>query len=56
MSKAMPDIEVGEETTVLREFTPSMIERVAGKHRRGRDKASDGMLVDTLLVAAASWI
>ena len=47
---------VGKETMVLRAFTPSIIERVTGKHRRGRDKASDGMLIDTLLVVAASWI
>ena len=47
---------VGKETMILRAFTPSMIERVAGKHGRGGDKASDGMLIDALLVAAASWI
>ena len=47
---------MGKETMVLRVFTPSMIECVAGKHGRGRDKASDGMLIDALLVAAASWI
>lgn len=47
---------MGKETIVLRELAPSMIERVAGKHGRGRDDAGDGMLVDTLLIAAASWI
>ena len=54
--KARPDIEVGKETMVLGEFTPFMVERVTGKHRRGRDEASDGMLIYTLLVVAASWI
>ena len=47
---------VGEETMVLSESTPPMIERVAGKHRRGRDITSDGMLIYTLLVTAAIWI
>ena len=47
---------VGEETMVLREFTPSMVERVAGKNGRGRNEASDGMLIYTLLVTATSWI
>ena len=47
---------VGEETMVLCKFTPPMIERVAGKHGRGRDVASDGMMIYTSLVTAASWI
>ena len=47
---------VGEETMMLCESTPPMVERVAGEHRRGRDEASDGMLIYTLIVTAASWI
>lgn len=47
---------VGEETMVLCEFTTPMIERVAGEHRGGGDEASDGMLIYTLIVTAASSI
>ena len=47
---------VGEETMVLCKFTPPIIERVAGKHGRWRDEASDGMMIYTLLVTAAIWI
>lgn len=54
--KTRPDIVVGEETMVLCEFTTPMIERVAGKHGRGRDEAGDGMVIDTLIVTAARWI
>ena len=47
---------VGEETMVLCKSTTPVIESVAGKHGRRRDEASNGMLIYTLLVTAASWI